>query len=199
MTTIQLKRGSKEKLNQYLGQEGELCVDTDSYGLRCFDGTTVGGYQIGVTDVIDAGIIPEPIDPMAITMTIGKSDDDTYCGYAVDFKDYNNFGSVSKIPYWIKSKGKTTGKFLLQYILDKSDGYSCFGVSLLEGEGFSIDEYSKNIDANCIETNKAVRNAFYYRLPGGTSSSYQYDFKSLIGQTVTLKFTPDPDGFVEVS
>lgn len=60
MTTIQLKRGSKEKLDQYLGQEGELCVDTDSYGLRCFDGTTVGGYQIEVTDVIDAGIIEEP-------------------------------------------------------------------------------------------------------------------------------------------
>lgn len=59
MTTIQLKRGSKQKLDQYLGQEGELCVDADSYGLRVFDGTTKGGYQIEVVDVIDAGVIEE--------------------------------------------------------------------------------------------------------------------------------------------
>lgn len=197
MTTIQLKRGSKEKLDQYLGQEGELCVDTDSYGLRVFDGATVGGYQIGVTDVIDAGIIPEPLDPSAITMTIGKSDDDNYCGYAVNYDNYN-FGSVSKIPYWSITKGKKTGKFSLRNIVDGSNGYSYFGLSLIDGDEFSL-EYSKVIDVNCIETNKTIRNVFYYSLPGGTSSSYQYDFRSLIGQTATLKFTPKPDGFIEVS
>ena len=60
-TTIQFKRGNKQKLDQYVGQSGEVLVNTDDYSLRYFDGSVVGGYVIGSLDVIDAGIIPEPV------------------------------------------------------------------------------------------------------------------------------------------
>ena len=60
-TTIQFKRGNKQKLDQYVGQSGEVLVNTDDYSLRYFDGSVVGGYVIDSLDIIDAGIIPEPV------------------------------------------------------------------------------------------------------------------------------------------
>lgn len=61
MTNILFKRGTTSQLDQYVGKEGELVINSETKTLRVFDGTNKGGYLIGGLDVIDGGIIPEPI------------------------------------------------------------------------------------------------------------------------------------------
>lgn len=61
MSTILFKRGTTSQLDQYVGKEGELVIDSENKTLRVFDGTNKGGYLIGGLDVIDGGVIPEPI------------------------------------------------------------------------------------------------------------------------------------------
>ena len=43
---VQWKRGNTSASGSYIGQEGEITVDTDSWSLNIHDGITAGGYKI---------------------------------------------------------------------------------------------------------------------------------------------------------
>ena len=60
MTSICIKRGTTNKINEYVGKEGELVFDTEAKALYVMDGTNKGGHLIGISEVVDGGIIPEP-------------------------------------------------------------------------------------------------------------------------------------------
>lgn len=60
MTSICIKRGTTNKINEYVGKEGELVFDTEAKALYVMDGTNKGGHLIGIPEVVDGGIIPEP-------------------------------------------------------------------------------------------------------------------------------------------
>ena len=58
--TIQVKRGTTSKIANYAGKTGELVFDTEAKALYVMDGTNKGGHLLGIPEVIDGGIIPEP-------------------------------------------------------------------------------------------------------------------------------------------
>ena len=107
MSTILFKRGTTSQLDQYVGKEGELVIDSENKTLRVFDGTNKGGYLIGGLDVIDGGIIPEPIPTF-----VKRSD---YNIYIVSVNKTVVFDPImiwvrvnpndsSKIQYWDETK-----------------------------------------------------------------------------------------------
>lgn len=107
MSTILFKRGTTSQLDQYVGKEGELVIDSENKTLRVFDGTNKGGYLIGGLDVIDGGVIPEP------EITFVKRSD--YNIYIVSVNDNVVFDPImiwvrvnpndsSKIQYWDETK-----------------------------------------------------------------------------------------------
>ena len=50
---VQLRRGSADEHTSFTGADGEVTVDTTTYGLRVHDGQTAGGIKIArIADVI---------------------------------------------------------------------------------------------------------------------------------------------------
>lgn len=181
-TIIQLKRGSTEKLDQYIGQSGELLVNTDDYSLRYFDGSVVGGYQIAGLDIIDGGIISEPEDKTVI-LTVGNYKDYAY-GYGTIGEI--SFGSINKIPYWKFGDGI----YALNGLYDDSlDGF----ISTISLNNISDTSRSHSIMILAIENDST--SLFYLDSLPGQNLGSQLEFKSKLGGNITLKFTPEPDGF----
>lgn len=108
MTNILFKRGTTSQLDQYVGKEGELVIDSENKTLRVFDGTNKGGYLISGLDVIDGGVIPEPIPTF-----VKRSD---YNIYIVSVKDYVKF---EPIMIWLRVNPNDTSK--IQYYQEGID------------------------------------------------------------------------------
>lgn len=68
---ICIKRGTTDKIAEYAGKQGELVFDTEAKALYVMDGTNKGGHLIGIPEVIDGGIIPDP--PLTLTILVAGS------------------------------------------------------------------------------------------------------------------------------
>lgn len=109
MTNILFKRGTTSQLDQYVGKEGELVINSETNTLRVFDGKLKGGYPIQSLDIIDGGIIPEPIPTF-----VKRSDHNIYIvsvNKNVVFDPIMiwlrvNPNDASKIQYWDETKDK---------------------------------------------------------------------------------------------
>lgn len=59
MAHLLLKRGTSEETRKYIGNEGEITIDTTNWSLRVHDGKTPGGFSsVGYT--VDS-IIESPL------------------------------------------------------------------------------------------------------------------------------------------
>ena len=141
-TTIQFKRGNKQKLDQYVGQSGEVLVNTDDYSLRYFDGSVVGGYVIDSLDVIDGGIIPEPAEQ--------------------DIPDFNNVYSykVDETGKVIEDNGSVYAfiwevQYGLDYDVDETGNCSLTNKAIdlltLMLDVYDLDESAQAVYQMCIE------------------------------------------------
>ena len=70
-TSICIKRGTTDKIAEYTGKQGELVFDTEAKALYVMDGVNKGGHLLGIPEVIDGGIIPEP--PLTLTVMVAGS------------------------------------------------------------------------------------------------------------------------------
>jgi len=59
-TIVQFRRGTQTQNNNFQGADGELSVNTTSKSLRVHDGSTVGGYELALSDLsnVTSAVLP---------------------------------------------------------------------------------------------------------------------------------------------
>lgn len=157
-TTVRLKRGTESAVNSYVGQPGELIIDTTNWGLAICDGTTIGGKR-AVTTV--NGIRPDSTGNINISAAYIGSDapeDDNHAVIWIDPAGQSDIGLLQE-----------TDAMLANRISDASFATNSLATALNYGLfWYSTDNLE---DLTGIATNvTSYYNSFnrYIDIPGGT-------------------------------
>lgn len=201
-TTIQVKRGTTSKIANYAGKSGELVFDTEAKALYVMDGTNKGGHLLGIPEVIDGGIIPEPMDDKLV-FTTGESRGNegfTIVGYSTD-SSIGIFGEVDHIPYWYTNK--STGAAIALTAFYHEDAASVYLYAITEQRNLSPSNASRGVPQGDFDITMNItwgpykEQKLFHVFSTGGKAFVDVPFSTVYaGQDVTIDFDPKPDGFI---
>ena len=201
--SICIKRGTTDKIAEYAGMQGELVFDTEAKALYVMDGINKGGHLIGIPEVIDGGIIPEPMD-YKLVFTTGESRGNegfSIVGYSTD-SSIGIFGEVDHIPYWYTNK--STGAAIALTAFYHEDAATVCFYAITEQRNLSpsnagrgVPQGDFDITMNITWGPYKVQELFHVFSTGGKAFVSNVPFATVhAGQDVTIDFDPKPDGFI---
>ena len=181
---VQLRGGSSNEHQNFLGKNREITIDTDLNTVRVHDGQTRGGHILSKKEDVDAQIeqISSDIESMMNNIGSSHNHDDKYSKldhnhdsryYRIMNSDVKNVGSkyIGNYPGLCTEEGyddgwyRTTTSGLIPY---QSGGYSSIGTdSWRFAYGYFVNIVANTIAGESI-TGETV-NATQLTLPGGTA------------------------------
>ena len=119
-----------------------------------------------------------------VKLTVGKYKDSISKGLIYGYSD-NNCGSLDKVPYW---EDYTLGT---HYYLDTFADFMSIGKSQISLNNDNVEDFSYeafSLDIKIVETDTTI-SCNFQKLPS-TCINRLFGFSQMVGQTVTLEFTP---------